>query len=123
MLSYGPPSTNNLGQPLLESPFALFGTSLFLALPFSFAYAILRHRLFDVSMMIRQGLRYVLARRALLALVPALLVVLGVDLVAHGDEAVGDVLRSRVWMYVTLAGLALVARTQQQKWLDALDRR
>jgi hypothetical protein len=123
MLSYWHTSTNNLGQPLLESPFALFGTFLFLLLPLSFAYAILRHRLFDIGMMIRQGLRYVLARRALLALVPALLVVLGVDLVAHGDEPVSGVLRSRVWMYATLAGLAVVARTQQQKWLNALDRR
>jgi serine/threonine-protein kinase len=123
VLSYWRTSTSDLGQPFLASPLAILGTSLFLALPFSFAYAILRHRLFDVSMMIRQGLRYVLARRALLALVPALLVVLGVDLVAHGDEAVSDVLRSRVWMYVTLAGLAMVARTQQQQWLNALDRR
>jgi hypothetical protein len=123
VLSYWRTSTSNLGQPLLASPFATLGTFLFLALPFSFAYAILRHRLFDVSMMIRQGLRYLLARRALLALVPALLVVLGMDLVAHGDAAVSDVLRSRLWTYVTLAGLVMLARTQQQKWLNALDRR
>jgi serine/threonine-protein kinase len=123
MLSYWHTSTANLGRPLLASPFAVFGTFLFLLLPLSFAYAILRHRLFDLGMMIRQGLRYVLARRALLALVPALLVVMGADLVAHGDEPVSEVLRSRVWMYATLAGLAVVARTRQQKWLNALDRR
>ena len=34
----------------------------FLAFPASFAYAILRHRLFDVSLIVRQGLRYALAR-------------------------------------------------------------
>jgi serine/threonine-protein kinase len=123
VLSYWRTSTNNLDQSFLASPFATIGTFLFLVLPLSFAYAILRHRLFDISVMIRQGLRYALARRALLALVPVLLVFLGVDLVAHGDEPVGDVLRSRVWVYVSLAGLAVVARTRRQGWLDSLDRR
>jgi hypothetical protein len=123
VLSYWRTSTNNFGQPLLASPAAMVGTFLFLLLPLSFAYAILRHRLFGIGMMIRQGLRYVLARRAMLALVPALLVVLGADLVAHGDEPVSEVLRSRLWIYVTLAGLAVVARTRQQRWLNALDRR
>ena len=73
--------------------------------------------------MIRQGLRYAFARRALLALIPVLLVFLGVDLLAHGDEPVADVLRSRAWVYVSLAGLAVAARMRQQTWLDALDRR
>ena len=123
VLSYWRTSTNNLDQSFLESPFATLGTFLFLVLPLSFAYAILRHRLFDISVMIRQGLRYALARRALLALVPVLLAVLGVDVLAHGDEPVGDVLRSRVWVYVSLAGLAVVARTRRQGWLDSLDRR
>ena len=123
VLSYWRTSTNNLDQSFLSSPFATLGSFLFLAMPLSFAYAMLRHRLFDISVMIRQGLRYALARRALLALVPVLLVFLGVDLVAHGDEPVIEVLRSRLWMYVSLAALAFVARRRRQGWLDSLDRR
>jgi hypothetical protein len=123
VLLYWQTSANNLGQPLLASPFAPFGTLLFLALPLSFAYAILRHRLFDLRLMIRQSLRYVMARRALIGLVPALLIVLGTDLVAHGDEAVSAVLRHRAWIYLTLVGLAVVARLRQHEWLDSLDRR
>ena len=45
---------------------------VFLAVPASFAYAILRHRLFDVSLIVRQGLRYALARRFVDALIPIL---------------------------------------------------
>jgi serine/threonine-protein kinase len=123
LLKYWQTATSNLDQPLLGSGLDTLGIFLFLALPLSFAYAILRHRLFDVSLMIRQGLRYGLARRALLAIVPALLILLGVDLVAHGDEAIGDVLKSRAWIYLLIAGLVLVARTGRQAWLDRLDRR
>jgi eukaryotic-like serine/threonine-protein kinase len=123
VLSYWRPSANSLDRSFLASPFATLGTFLFLVLPLSFAYAILRHRLFDIRIMIRQGLRYALARRVLLALVPALLVLVGVDLLAHGDEQVGGVLRRRGWIYATIGGLAVVARSQRQEWLDALDRR
>jgi hypothetical protein len=116
-------STNTLDQSFLASPFATAGTFLFLVLPLSFVYAILRHRLFDVRLMIRQGLRYAVARRALLAVVPLLLVVFSIDLVAHSSEPVGAVLRNRLWLYAGVAGLAIVARFRRQTWLDALDRR
>ena len=56
---------------------------VFLAMPASFAYAILRHRLFDVSLIVRQGLRYALARRFVDALIPVLGSVLLVDIAIH----------------------------------------
>jgi serine/threonine-protein kinase len=123
VVSYWRSSTNNFGQPFFGSTFAIVGTFLFLALPLSFAYAILRHRLFDVGMMIRQGLRYMLARHVLLALVPALFLFLGVDLLAHRGAPIGEVLAQRLWVYAAVAALAVVARIQRQSWLDALDRR
>ena len=45
---------------------------LFSAMPISFAYAIVAQRLFDIRILIRQGLRYALARRSILSVVPAL---------------------------------------------------
>lgn len=115
--------TDAPNQSFLAAPFATLGTFLFLILPLSFAYAIVRHRLFDVRVMIRQGLQYALARRALTAFVPGLLVLLGADLVAQGDEPVVGVLQSRAWLYLSLAALAAAALGQRQRWLDALDRR
>ncbi len=123
VVSYWRGTESNLDQAFIASPLVLIGTLLFLALPLSFAYAILRHRLFDVGIMIRQGLRYAMARRALLAIVPILLLLLGADVMAHSDQPVSVVLRSRLWVYLAIGALAIVARSQRQRWLDALDRR
>jgi eukaryotic-like serine/threonine-protein kinase len=109
--------------PLFASPVASIGVLLFLAFPLSFAYAILRHRLFDVSVIVRRGLQYALARRALVSAVPALGVLLAVDLLIHGDRPLIETLRARGAVYAVLAMLAIVAHRRRESWLDALDRR
>jgi len=96
---------------------------LSLAFPFALAYAILRHRLFDVGVMIRQGLQYALARGVLLSAVPAFGGVLLLDLLMHADQPLVNIMRERGWTYVVLGGLALVGHTQRRRWMDALDRR
>ena len=87
--------TSEVGGPFLGSPAAAVGSLLFLAFPLSFAYAILRHRLFDVSVIIRQGVQYALARRLLLSLVPALTTLLLVDVAVHLDAGVLSTLQTR----------------------------
>ncbi len=99
------------------------GAVLLLGFPLSFAYGILRHRVFDIRLMIRQGLQYALARRVLFSLVPVLAAILLSDLLLHGDEPLVEILRARGWIYAVLGGLAVVAQTQRQRWLEALDRR
>jgi tRNA A-37 threonylcarbamoyl transferase component Bud32 len=96
---------------------------LWLAFPLSFAYAILRHRLLDVGVLIRQGLQYAVARGMLISFVPALGVVLFVDLLIHGDQPLITVLSARGWVYGALGGMALVAYKQRRGWMEALDRR
>jgi eukaryotic-like serine/threonine-protein kinase len=106
-----------------SSAYDIAATTLFLALPFSWAYAILRHQVFDVRVLLRQGLQYALARRVLLAAVPALVIALVIDLLAHGDQPLLAIVRARGWLYLVLVGLAAAAYTNRQRWLDALDRR
>ncbi len=114
---------SNVGRVLFSWPALLLVTVLYQAFPLSWAYAILRHRLFDVRVILRQGLQYALARRVLLTVVPALGVVLLADLLLHGQQPLLEILRTRGWIYVVLGGLAAVAYVKRQSWLQALDRR
>jgi tRNA A-37 threonylcarbamoyl transferase component Bud32 len=122
VLLYWSRSGVDLRHSLFGSPLFAIGTVLLLACPASFAYAILRHRLFDAGMVIRQGVQYALARRVLLSLMPGLAVVLALDLLLHSDLSVGEVLQARGWIYGTAAIVALLARIRRGAWLEKLDR-
>ena len=99
----------SLGHSIFVSPVAAVGSVLALALPISFAYAILRHRLFDVRLIIRLGLQYALARRVLVSIVPATLLVFLIDLWINQDAPLADILRARGWAY---AGTRRVCRAR-----------
>ena len=112
-----------LGDSVFASPAVAVGAILGLALPVSFAYAILRHRLFDIAFIVRRGLQYALARRVLVSIVPATAVIFLADLLIHRQMPLVEILRMRGWGYLALAGLAVLARLRRKVWLDALDRR
>jgi eukaryotic-like serine/threonine-protein kinase len=97
--------------------------TLYLAGPVALAYAVLRHRVFDLGIILRRGLQYALARRLLVSAVPVLAAVFLLDLVLHGNQPVLAVFRTRGLIYAVLASLAAIAYSRRQKWLDSLDRR
>ena len=74
------------GGGVFATPARTLFSLVFLAMPASFAYAILRHRLFDVRLIVRQGLRYALARRSLDSLIPLLGALLVFDAFVHRDQ-------------------------------------
>ena len=90
-----------------------------MAIPLSFAYAIVKHRVFDITVVIRRGLQYLLAKNALrgLLLLPAAGLAYG--LVVH-DQPIGQLLRTHsAYIYLLAAGIvSLLFRTQLSHWLD-----
>lgn len=114
---------SGVGRALSSWPALLLVTAVFQAFPLSWAYAILRHRLFDVRVIVRRGLQYALARGVLLTAVPALGILLVADLLRHGQQPLLQILRERGWIYVVLGGLATAAYVKRRSWLEALDRR
>ena len=95
---------------------------LFSAAPVCTAYAILRHRMFDISVMARLGLRYAVARGLLLSLVPLIGLALLADVLLHGSQPLAEILYQRGWRYAVLALGAYLLHTRQKTWLAAVDR-
>jgi tRNA A-37 threonylcarbamoyl transferase component Bud32 len=93
------------------------------ACPLSLAYAILRHRVLDISIIIRQGLQYALARGGVIGFVPGLAGILVLDLAVNSDQRLGDIFRNRGWIYAGAAVLSLAAYWKRREWLAAIDRR
>ncbi len=112
-----------VSESLFGSPLFAIGTIWMLICPLGFTYAILRHRLFDVPAIIRLGVQYALARRALVSIVPLATIALASDVLIHRNQAVSAILAQRGWVSAGLIALAIVAHFRRDAWLDALDRR
>lgn len=113
----------NPGAGVFDTSWMTVLALVFLAMPASFAYAILRHRLFDVRLIVRQGLRYALARRFVDALIPALGALIVVDVVLHREQPIVSLVQARWWWYILLTAALLVVRARREQWLRGLDRR
>lgn len=119
LVDFSPAAIEYLNSPTINLVSSV-GTLIF---PISFAYAILRQRLFDVRVIIRQGLQYAFARNFLLAIPLFAAGLLLLDLVFHGREPLFVVMKTRGGFYVAVAALAGLAYAQRQSWLSSLDRR
>jgi tRNA A-37 threonylcarbamoyl transferase component Bud32 len=116
--------TNSVMTQFWESPTATLVSNLgVLIFPFSFAYAILRQRLFDVRVIIRRGLQYAMARRFLLAIPMMAAGLLALDLIFHGNQPLFEILKAHGAVYVAIWALAGLAYQQRNVWLSWLDRR
>lgn len=91
-------------------------------IPLATGYAILKHRLFDIHVVLRRGVQYLVARnvlRFILAL-PALALVY--SLVTNANRTVGELMLHN-WIFVALVALIAVALRFQQRFGVWLDRR
>jgi eukaryotic-like serine/threonine-protein kinase len=98
-------------------------TVAFLLFPVTFGYAILRHRLLDIRVIVRQGVRYALAHGVVISVVPGLGLLLLADVLAHGDQPLLGILRARGWEYVAVGAVAVLVYSQRRRWSGAVDRR
>ena len=93
-----------------------------IALPISLTYGVLKHRLFDIGVVVRRGLRYMLARRMLQAILILPFLGLTLPVVAHPDRSLIESLRQgSVILNLSLLaviGVTLKYRRQTRIWLD-----
>jgi len=115
-------ATNQASSVFETRPMVLVGITL-LAAPLSITYAVLRHRLFDLSFTIRKAVQYTLARLIVLSLVPAISVFMILETLRNRHETVNTVLERRGALFLSLTALAFVIFSYRRRWLKAIDRR
>ncbi|MEJ2206179.1 MAG: protein kinase [Gemmatimonadota bacterium] len=89
-------------------------------IPLGVAYAVVRHRVFDIAVVVRRGLRYLLARRALQVLLALPLLALLSTAVVHRDQTLQQILTENLaylWL-IAAGGLSLRFRRPLGRWLD-----
>jgi eukaryotic-like serine/threonine-protein kinase len=93
-----------------------------LLVPPAYAYAILRHRVIPISLIIRRGLQYLLAKNVLRFLIALPLIGLTLTILANPDRTVSEILfRNSLYFYVTLmiaAAISFVFRRRLNDWID-----
>jgi len=100
--------------------FVQFADAASAGIPLFVAYAVVKHRVFDIRVVIRRGLQYLLAKGALQALVAAPLAVLIFIIVVNRDRTVAELVttNARYLYWIVLAGAMLRFRQPVRLWLD-----
>lgn len=89
-------------------------------IPVGLGYTIIKHRVFNIQVVIRRGVQYLLAKNALRALISLPLMALVVTLIINPNRTVREILiQNRLLVTVSiLAGAGLIFRQQVTKWID-----
>jgi predicted Ser/Thr protein kinase len=104
------------GVRLLHTPVTILGSAIF-------AYAVVRHRIFNIRVLVRRSLQYALARGTLLALMSLPVLGLAWFLYAHRSESLSALLTGTPAVYVLIIlPLVLVIR-YRKTLLELVDRR
>lgn len=105
------------GAPSLP---ALELSAFTIAIPVAVAYAAVRHRVFDVRVVIRRSLQYILAKRALQALTAVPIVALAITSLMQRDRTLAELLSDNTTyvFWICAAGIALMVRRPVALWLD-----
>jgi tRNA A-37 threonylcarbamoyl transferase component Bud32 len=93
---------------------------LSVAIPISVAYAVVKHRVFDVTVVFRRGVQYLLAQRALQALLALPIAALAYIVVTHRHQTIVELAsRNSGYLYwLAAAAVALRYRRPLRMWLD-----
>ena len=99
-----------------------FANAATIGIPITFGYAIAKHRVLGVDVVVRRGLQYLLAHNVLRAVLLLPAAALGLTLVSHPERTIGEVLfgpSSYFYLFILAAGSAsLKYRRQIMDWLD-----
>jgi sigma-B regulation protein RsbU (phosphoserine phosphatase) len=100
----------------------VIGSFALALIPLTFAYAIMRHRVIPISLIIRLSVQYLLAKNALRTLLALPIMGLALTILLHPNRTLPEILfRNTVYFYLlTLVAvtMGLVYRKRLSKWVD-----
>jgi len=88
-----------------------------------FSYAIVKHRLFDIRILVRKSLQYALAKWTLLAALALPIGALVVFAYRHRDESVSQLVTGRPGLYLAILAPFAAVLAWRRRLLEGLDRR
>jgi hypothetical protein len=106
----------NQAARLLQSPATALGS-------FLFVYAVVRHRMFNIRVLVRRSLQYALARSTLLVLMSLPVIGLAVFLYAHRRDSLADLLTGTPALYLLVILPLVIVIRYRKTLLESLDRR
>jgi hypothetical protein len=90
--------------------------------PLAFGYAILRHRVLEIHIVLRQGIRHVLAKRSLQLILALPLALLAARVALHPQLTLAELFFPNAW-YLALVAAAVAGLRYRQRLATAVDRR
>ncbi len=88
-----------------------------------YAYAVIRHRLFDIRLLVRRSLQYALARTTVLALMTLPAIALAAFLFSHRNESLSTLFTGKPGVYLLVLVPLVAVLQSRRRILDSLDRR
>src|SRR5258708_20783604 len=96
------------------------GNFMSVAVPISIGYAVLKHRVFDIQVVIRRGLQHLFAKQVLRLILALPLAALAWTIIISRDRPLTAILSSNplLLLVIAAAGLSLKFRRQLTQWID-----
>jgi len=109
--------TVGIPAPDFSGPFGIVPAAL---IPVATGYAILKHRLFDIHVVLRRGLQYLVARNVLRFILALPALALLYSLVTNANRTIGEVVLHNYGFILLVVLIAVVLRYQHRlaSWLD-----
>ena len=90
--------------------------------PVTWGYAIIKHRLFDINVVVRRGLQYLLAKNVLQILLALPLVAFAYTIISNRNQTISDIV-SHNPVYLSLIALAAIGLRFRKQLKDRIDRK
>ncbi|HEY3136061.1 MAG TPA: protein kinase, partial [Blastocatellia bacterium] len=98
----------------------MIGNFMAVAIPITVGYAVLKHRVFDIQIVVRRGLQYLFAKHVLRFILALPLAGLVLMIIVNRDRSISDILTGNpiLLLLIAAAGLSLKFRRQLTRWID-----